>query len=373
MQEKIGILTFHHVPNYGAVLQAYALKTYLQNTANADVSVIDFQCRGNSAAFEPSRYCKTVTASGNLLKKAAKTVLVRAFAQNAYQKKYHAFSEFFKEELPQAPYSAGIYEDYDYLFCGSDQIWNDEITDGFQMPYFGADRPQGSRAVVSAYAASCGDIADFDEAKKRALFALVSGMDHVGVREKSLAEALQAQGIAAVNTVDPTFLLTKEEYISALGLKPRHPQKYIVQYELKKDPALDALAAKISGEKGLPIVKICGYMRMSCEKGIFDIGPRQFLEWMASAEYVVTNSFHGTAFSLIFEKDFNVLLPASRKGRLTDLLRSVGLTDRICTVPQETDRTSIDYQQVMPRLAEEIRGSKQYIDRILRKDRTNNE
>lgn len=365
MSKKVGILTFHCVPNYGAILQAYAFKTFLQKTEKSDISIIDFQCKGNSLGFEPKRYLKSIADSKNPFKKIVKKTIVALLTKRSYTKKCAGFAQFAEEKLNIAQYDDKMYYTYDYLFCGSDQIWNCDITNGFQAPYFGANKPDDSVAVVSSYAASCGDIAEFNSEKKKKLFANVSKLDHVGVRESTLAEVLKKNGINAVATVDPTFLLTKENYIEDLELDTNKRGKpFILQYSLRKSSNLDEAAKKISKEKKLPIVKVCGYVRVIPEKGKFDVGPKEFLQLLLSSEYVVTNSFHGVALSLVFEKNFNSILPPSRKGRVTDLLQTIGCSNRIWDGNSELDLSDIDYGSISPVLNNCINQSKRYIESV---------
>ena len=128
---------------------------------------------------------------------------------------------------------------------------------------------------------------------------------------------------------------------------------------------MDLITRRIARERGLKIIKICGYSRFIPEKGIFDAGPSEFVNLISSSEYIVTNSFHGTALALIFEKNFNVVLPRNRKARLTDLLMLIGQESRICQSSSIIDTSPINYAAIKPILDNYIRFSKQYIDSII--------
>jgi len=358
---KIGILTFHNVPNYGAALQAFALKKYLSKITDRDICILDFRCRGNSEEYVPENYIEKICGSKNPIKSTVKKTLFSLFSKKSYYEKHEKFENFKKNHLNITAYDE-VYKDFDYVFCGSDQIWNYDITDGFQLPYFGADRSVPAETKVISYAASCGDIAEFPQEKKTELFSLVKNLDKIGVREDGLNEELNRNDIASVKTVDPTFLLSAQEYILSFGIDEKPAAEYLLEYALRPSAELDELSKKIASDKGLKLVKICGYCKMKNEQGIFNAGPEEFISMIANSSYVTTNSFHGTAFSLIFRKAFNVVLPSARKGRIFDLLNKLNLQGRISADYELADTTEIDYGKIEPLLNGEIEKSKQFIN-----------
>ena len=358
--KKIGILTFHNVPNYGASLQAFALKKYLSKITDGSIYILDFRCRGNSEEYVPANYIKKICSSKNFIKSIVKRALFSLFSKKDYCQKHKKFENFKKTHLNITPYN-NVYDEFDCVFCGSDQIWNYDITDGFQLPYFGADKPVTSETKVISYAASCGDVAEFPQEKKDELFSLVKNLNKISVREDGLNEELNKNNIASVNTVDPTFLLSAQEYLSSFEVEEKNSSKYLLEYALRPSSELDELSKKIASNKGLEFVKICGYCKIKNEQGIFNAGPKEFISLIANADYVTTNSFHGTAFSLIFKKNFNVVLPASRKGRVFDLLSTLKMQSRICEKYESADIADINYEEIEPILNEKIEKSKQFI------------
>ena len=357
---KIGILTFHNVPNYGAALQAFALKTYLTKKGN-NVSVIDFQCPGNNSDFLPERRKKKFIFSNNPLKKIIKSIIYSIYVNKDYIKKWSEFEDFSNKYFNVSADN----NDFDIVFCGSDQIWNPEITKGFKPEYFCINKSE--KTVSAAYAASCGDITDFNDEQQSQFLSLVDKMDFVGVREKSLCDFLKQNGIDSLCTIDPTFLLSDEDYIKELNLGKTENAKYVLQYALQNTKELDEAAEIIAKEKGLEIIKICGYIPFNGKgNGIFNEGPKGFLQYLYNADYVVTNSFHGVALSLIFEKDFTSSLPKLRKGRITDLLDMLSLKNRILEDKNNIMTNKIDYETVNCRLKEMISDSTDYIEKVLR-------
>ncbi|MBQ8689496.1 MAG: polysaccharide pyruvyl transferase family protein [Clostridia bacterium] len=354
---KIGIFTFHSCYNYGAVLQAFALKSYVEGTFDSTVGVVDYKCSGNDDLLHYSKIEPSFIRSNSKLKRLGKKLVYRLFVKPAYKKKCIKFENFKRAHLSITDDMAG----HDAVLLGSDQIWNPSITNGYQDVYFGSSVKGGEGARI-AYAASCGSISEFSEENRAELIRLVGDVDFVGVRESSLCDYLKANGINAVNTADPTFLLSKEEYVSLLGLKPRPRKKYVLEYVLQKNDALDELASTVASERGCEVVRICGYVkRQPVDNGIFDAGPIDFLELMMGADYVVTNSFHGTAFSLIFKKNFNVLMPDSRSSRLTDLLTRLSLLNRAAT-DGEVCTEDINYSEVNLELEKFLQESKGFLN-----------
>lgn len=356
---KIGILTFHNVPNYGAILQTYALHQYLLCLGH-DVSVIDFKCKGNGDEFLPELVKSNSVASNNFLKRALKILRFKFLEEKSYQKKWKKFKQFSKQHIALDNDINDIKNRYDLLFFGSDQIWNPKITNGFEKMYFGATG--SGKAVLVSYAASCGDFSDFSENERKEFCSLMENFDYLGVRESSLNEALIQSGIQSYCVVDPTFLISSEQYECKLNLQKK-PQKYVLEYALQKDPYLDEIAKKIAKSKNLKLIKISGYQYAT--KSIKTAGPKEFLEFLLGAEHVVTNSFHGVALSLNFEKNFNVVLPASRKSRIFDILNYLNLTSRICS-KSNLDFEQIEYGKVNLKLIEIINESKKFIIQSIR-------
>lgn len=362
--KNIGIFTFNNVPNYGAVLQAYALSNYLIKQFNKEnlVDIVDFQCTGNGVEFEPNIYAQALCRSKSKAKYFYKQFLVNSFFLPDYKKKYQSFQAFRKKYLPMKPF--GEIKKYDFIFLGSDQIWNPRITGGFQPEFFGlGDRVKAH--TVASYAASCGDISAFSDMDKRILVKYLKNLDYIGVREKSLYDFLNQKNINCYYTVDPTFLLRKEDYDAFVSnIEPEEP--YLLIYELQKNELMEKVAYDIAEEKRLKVKIISGYSGYSRKKSyeIRDAGPIEFLNMVSKASYIITNSFHGTAFSLIYNKPFNVILPNNRTSRIVDLLDSLRLNNRII-INGKYITNEIDYSKVNAKLQLQIDLSKKFINAVL--------
>lgn len=261
-----------------------------------------------------------------------------------------------------------INERYDTVLYGSDQIWNPDITGGFDSFYY-AKNITNPRIVKAGVAVSCGDVSSVNGHEEFATY--IQNFDYIAAREKSLAEYVNDCGGTAEHIFDPTFLLTAEEYIQIFGIPMKKEKPYLLVYELQRNPVLVAAAEKVAKEKGLRIKRICGYLNQTSlnKGGIFDGGPIDFLQLVANADYVMTNSFHGVAFSLIFRKDFNVLLPKSRTSRITELLTPLSLESRICLDESLIDSTCIDYAHVNARLEDGVQTGRDYIQKVLNEEK----
>ena len=361
---KVGILTFHKSPNYGALLQTFALYQFIKsNYKDCKVSILDFKCKGNSDEYCPEKLIDRLSSSKFAIVRYGKRFLLKSRFKKKYDRKYESFNEFTSEHLSVCD---GALDCYDCVFLGSDQIWNPHITGGFQDAYFGLDERYKAR-IKASYAASCGNVSDLSSEEISILIKNLHNLDYVGVREKSLCDVLYDNGIDSCLTMDPTFLFEKDEYIKMLNI-PLSTEKYILEYALQYSKELDELADSISKKKGVKVIRLCGYAdpytRHMAGQRLFDAGPKEFLRLISNADHIVTNSFHGVAFSIIFRKSFNVVLPAVRQSRILDLVTSLGLEDRVYD-NRTVNTYDIDYSIKLKILEEKVKESKRYINKVM--------
>ena len=190
-------------------------------------------------------------------------------------------------------------------------------------------------------------------------------LHHIAVREQSGISVLNSLGIQNATTVlDPVFLLERAQW-EAMAEKPEHCKKpYLLVYDCEKSAAICKLAERIAAERGLHIYSV---FKLPYAERCFPLcGPEAFLGLMQNAAFVLSNSFHATAFSVIFEKEFAVVGRTEKiNTRMRDFTALLGLSDHMVTeavnVPLNTDWT-----QVKRRLEEEINHAKAYIDEVLR-------
>ena len=323
--KKVGVITFHRALNYGAVLQSYALQVFLRNNG-FDSELIDY----NPASFRKER--RLISFSSPLV--LFKSLLKYPF----YKSKVRRFDRFLSRchlSKPVLDYQAlkNKCADYDFLLVGSDQVWNSQWNHDDKAYYLDF----APLTKKYSYAASLGTSQrDAFEAKR--LGDYLSSFRRISVREKSAAELISSIMEREVLThVDPTLLLTKEEWmkiVSEVGGRP-----YLLIYTLEEDSELIAKATNIAKERKLDIIQIKDVFRRvsSPIKYASCVSPERFVSLFAHASLIVTNSFHGLAFSTIFEKDF-IVSPQKRKGapndRLYDFVDKFGLTNQLADAYQ---------------------------------------
>lgn len=370
---KIGITTiFPGNINYGGMLQAYALPYAIKQIGGDKICVeqINFEYTGNPLYPNLLSRCKQyslrqIVAKVKEMRISKKTYLI----SDKLKKRISLFENFRSKYIPQSTlYKVNEHEkigkDYDVLITGSDQVWNPNVV----RDVFMFDFPTGARKI--AYAASIARASLCSEEKKYML-PRIGKFDFIGVRELSAKNILVSEGIDSNVVLDPTMLLTQGEWNEVVS--PRLiSEKYVLLYSfsdccLKKQIG-EYYASKNIKVAQIPYVKMCfnPYDGKSTFEKMWDVGPSEFLSLVKYAEHVYTDSFHGTVFSILFHKQFTVFERAHKAGkvsmnsRITDLLKTFGLSDRLSNDALLTSQ-NIDYNQVEPILCKLRKESKDWL------------
>lgn len=322
---QVGILTFHNANNFGALLQTFALQNTLKGL-NCDVTILNYHNQFVSAPLKKPnwlnyrnyvKYFQDLAEYKNTLCK-----------NNKFQQFSHNYLNL--SELIEPKDLMSIGEFYDMVFCGSDQIWNNSIT-GNDYHYYLDFIPSKKKC---SYAASIGKERLSNEDLPKVL-SLLSDFRTISVREESAKNALKDQiGIESQRVLDPTLLLKPQDYkrlIKHSNLNLKKP--YILVYMLVYSKTLLKSAHRLSENTKLPVYIINASGKRMKGKNIFsDISIEDWLFLFANSSYILTNSFHGTAFSINFHKPFFVeLLPdrINANSRLKDILNLFKLEDRL--------------------------------------------
>lgn len=334
--KRVGILTFHNAHNYGAVLQCFALQTFLRSKG-FDAIVINYKCKEFSESYKNGN----LEISENLFKYFKN--IVKYFLKGKRTKdRYNVFENFIQEYLKLSDDSTN-HSYYEIIIFGSDQIWNSEITHD-DYTFWGNVSNCGKRI---SYAASAGKYEDRISDKE---VSYLQQFCKISVREKSLKDKLLKCGISdVIKVLDPTLLLTKKEWLSNLSISvSSNKQRYILLYALREQKRTSSVAKVISKKLNLPIIEISGNVSLIPNKHrIETAGPVQFVNFIKNADFIVTNSFHGTAFSIIFNKQFCcVKLNDGEDGRVGDLLKDLSLDKRHISSADELVLDRIDYISV---------------------------
>lgn len=359
--KKIQIYTYKH-SNYGAVLQAYALQKYLKNTFEVDVKVVDFT---TDAHLKSDRLIKStggiieriVISLSNILHSSELKRRIRRTI--SFKEKYYDQTKRYVSvvDLINNNPSADIY------ITGSDQVFN---PNSIYMPVYYLGFKKGNGIKV-AYAPSFG-ISNFTPDVTEKIQPYIDDFDFISCRETVGADYLSSIVGRKVPVVcDPTLLLTLEEW-GEIAKQPSISQKYILVYEINGGDKIIKLAKKISIETGLPIICITSktYKNYKVLKQVYDAGPAEFVGWFKDADYVVTDSFHGTIFSWIFRKMFFYFLAyEATSSRARTLLKHLECENRLVTINDLHDFKMQNYVECKRVTPDFIRESKIFINTFI--------
>lgn len=334
---RVGIITIHNSPNYGACLQAFALWKYIEQQG-CDCEIIDLY-RPHQEEYIPSKiykpYYKTRSVK-SLLKKVIKIACLKKTKQLPYS--IEAFAKFKKFnsaiKLSKAYKKIDdLYANppiYDLYIAGSDQLWNP--TQPYCLePYFLTFVPHGSKKI--SFATSIG-ITNLTNKEKQDFKKWLLQFDAISVREKQAQTLLESFVNRDIEQVaDPTFLL-EESYWKSMIKIPTITQPYILLFTLNHNQQLLDYSLHLSTESGIPLIYLCQTAKQldNSFTTITNASIEEFLGYIAHAEMVITESFHGTVFSLILgTKNFYSYISKNsvRGSRLEDLLTTFHLESHL--------------------------------------------
>ena len=340
---KIGILTFHCAHNYGAVLQCFALQETLKAMGH-DVEVIDYRPAYLLDCYKIFDYRRILSKNPFML---IKNVINEILLLNERLKLYSSFQNFITKKLCLSipVEESNIPSEYDVYVIGSDQIWNPNITNGFDDIYFGQfGFSKGERKYIS-YAASM-EINNLKSEYKAYLKTKLLNFNALSVRESQLIEILQPLTSTKINLViDPTFLIKENKWME-LVVKPSIKEKYVLIYFTRTDENVVVLAKKIADKLKAKVIKISATLKYRFNK-FEGSSPEMFISLIKNAECIITTSFHGTAFSLIFNKPFYYIkLHDDKNSRVLSLLSLLSLEDRAIEPNENVNFKNIDYDKI---------------------------
>lgn len=327
---KIGILTYHRAENYGALLQAYALKTYLESLGH-NVSFVDYWPKYHSDYFRlfPLGRFRKKNIKGKIMMffRLALWGIPKYIRKSRLQRFMH--KRLGVSRLPLYTNDDCKTEQYDMVVYGSDQIWRKQNLGGvgFDSWYFGSDNVQSLRKVV--YAGSMGAVS-LDSKDEAFVLQQMKNFDALSVRERDLHDFFSSKGIESQLVCDPVFLLSKNEWLEVASRKSTK-KKYILFYNLLNSPNSVSFANQLSKKTGLPVIeinKVLNFSRFISRRYVSCASVEQFLGLISHAEYVVSNSFHGVAFSMLFERNFFAVGMGKKANRVVTLLQISGILDR---------------------------------------------
>lgn len=342
---KIAVITYHYSNNKGAFMQAYALCRYLREQGH-ELSLIDVRQKEN--------------ASFGIIGKIVKSIIVGSRLKKDMRELYPPLTKRYYsiEDLQQDPPVADCY------IVGSDQVWNPNISKELMLAYF---LDFGKKDVMRISYASSFGLSEWiirDNSVNNHIKDLLSSYKGLSVREKE-GQALceQVFGCKPIIVLDPTFL--NLEYNGIVGnCKPR---KEILCYKINKTEDFWTFAPLIGKEMGLPLALLNYNLPHKNFKYCFPPSLKTWMRRIATASFVLTDSFHGVAFSIINKKQFAVVLNHNdRDSRLINVIRLFHLEDRMFNSVEEMVndlrwKSQIDYDAVSKILEKERGKSQRYL------------
>ena len=359
---KIGILTYHRSYNFGALLQAMALRQKIADQGH-DVYIINywpFYHYNMYALFPPrtlwhlfkGKHLKAVLRYFKYWHKRYKKMRVTKAFINKYSRPYWA------KYSPKVAFDVVVY--------GSDQIWRkqDGLEGRFNPVYFGENIITTKKSV--SYAGSMGKL-ELDDEDKRYLFSTLSRFDMLSTRETSLNDLLLSLGLKSEVVIDPTLLLTAKEWDSLLDTSRIIKEKYVLFYQVLKYSIDEEQAMAYARSHGLRYVKLLTTAVTSRQDDyvIETASPETFVSLIKHAEMVFTSSFHGLVFCITYNKPFYASY-VENSSRAESIMEAVGL--KHCLLPPMGKIPDappvIDYDEVNKRMADLRKSSIDFIKRM---------
>ena len=356
----VKVITRHAPSNYGSLLQSIATQTVLEHLGY-ECKMIDYQRKDERGIRMVLNQVSRKKDFSSPLKKLFYIIIrypVEKYAQCRFDRMRNRYLKMTKrcttpEDLSQLKADA--------FMTGSDQVWGPVITGMYDAAYFLQFATGGAKRL--SYAASFGKT-NFDAATTRVYQQMLASYDKITVREDSAVQMLESWGAKNCygQVLDPTLLLSADEWIDLLVYEEMQikyaSQKYILVYQIHNDRQLSSYALRLAAHTGLKLLRVNPFMHQVHRGGQVVLCPdvTEFLSLIKNATYIVTDSFHGTCFSLTFEKQFIEVLPNNTTGtRNQSILALTGLSNRIVYDFDDFSiiNRMINYQPVREILAKE--------------------
>lgn len=353
---KVGTITFPGSPSHGASLQMYALYRALLDMG-VEAEVIN--------------YIPDTVNHKNYTSKGWKDKLASAFLKDS-EKAFQLFESKIKI-IPENPIRTTeelqkYTRKYDRIIVGSDQVWNPVVTGNDMNFYLEFCSDTNKKA---SYAPSFGTD-QVDLVDKEKIAALLSDIKYLSAREERGREMIhELTGREVPVVLDPTFLIDKNHWREMK--KPSGAKgEYVFVYTIKPSPKLRQAASTFAKQHGYKLVYISGGLHGVADKfnpkkhPVFGIGPAEFLDLIDNAKYVFTNSFHGTALSIILNTNFYVEFSSDTNSRLETLVYTFELEDMIMDCMRfDNALKSINYEKVNQMLDEKRKQSLMYLEGMI--------
>lgn len=361
---KIATITCHDVYNYGASLQAYALQEYCK-AQGCQYVIIDYKPDYLSRHFNlwgiaNPIYDKPLLRQLYLLAKLPQRIMALK-----KKRRFDAFTRRFLS-LSSSRYLSNIEiknncPDADLYIAGSDQIWNTFFPNGHDPAFYLDFVNRGAQKI--SYAASFATDRIYQNAESF-VAKQIQNFDAVSVRETSALLLLQKLGCNdGIVVADPVFLLDCDQWSSIVEPPRPNRKKYILLYDCERSPLMKDLALDLKRKTGLPIYSVAATYGSYADSDYSLSGPLEFLKLISESEYVLANSFHALAFSLIFRKKFFIANRSENiNTRMVDFLSYLKLSDRLISDPDFISTDEVDFVSVSKILSGLVERSRTFLN-----------
>lgn len=363
---KIAVLTTFDVYNYGASLQAYALMHYLSSLGH-EVELIDYQPEYLTRKYNYKWVNPESSLSRTAITRGVYRVMKFLQRQTIMQRK-HAFDTFHQQYLKRTAERyltekqlSACPPDADLYIVGSDQVWNVFYETG-RDPAFYLDFVKEGRKI--SYAASFSYL-DIDADNMSRIAGSLSTFDGISVRERQGLDILRRMNIEGELVLDPVFL-PGAGYWRSIIPDLRIGDKYLLIYDFEDNPELRKFSIRYAKENDLKIYSVNDtYPRRYADRNFSNTGPFEFVSLIAGCEVFVSNSFHGTAFSLIMNKPVFVFRRHRHKvnSRMESLMELFGLSDRILdkVSDYQSSVNQFDFDRINKIIDREVEKSRYFL------------
>ncbi len=381
--KKLGICACYQHKNYGSQLQSYATTVELARR-NIDFEIIRYKKKTTPLLLIKSlpRLLNPIFINDRIIETSQKKMMLKLHPQLAQDNAVRnaAFDKFSQSRFKKL---SPVYYGYEQLkeqskkytavMVGSDQLWSPSgITSNFYNLMFADDN-----TVKISYATSFG-VSQINPKYHKIYNTFLNRLDFISVREnsgKKIVEELSSNKAEVV--CDPVILLDAEQWLKEIPNKRLYDEPYIFAYFLGKSAEYRDAVTKFAKQKDLKIVTephMDSYNKADENFGDytpFDIGPAEFVNLIRNAEYVFTDSFHGSVFSMLYQKQFLVFnrysdnSSSSKNSRIDSFCKNYGLSDRRYNGNIADVENKINYEDVLGKVDEHRQKSKAFLDRAL--------
>lgn len=374
MRKRINVVTAApYVQNYGSMLLTYATQRLLENKG-FDVEILNYSRvslqeattfkellhalavrDGSKGKPYPIRFAMAIALYSSEIRMAG---IVRDFMSKYINVSRERYLD--ENSLTVKTPKADVY------CTGGDQMWNEQCNFHRTLKEFYLSYAPKGKPKIS-FSTSIGK-ERFDDWELPEVLPLLKEYDLISVREANTKPYFESLGLKNVyHLIDPTLLLPKDEWKAIVA--PRQVREgYVLLYEISRKGNLTACAKELAKKTGKELVRINRYSldKIRVGKSILCPTPEEWLSLFRHADCVVTNSFHGVVFSIIFERQF-VLVPGANPTRLENMMKTLGIKERSCSEPEKilgVYNSPIDYAEVNQHLEEERRKFSEFFDRV---------